>query len=453
MNLKTRRAVYKPTEKTVVTEIKQFVVDSVRRVGAGFHSVATKITTETLEQKDVVIDLDNPYTLLNVHNVVSIQTPFPIIAEFTAFGEIPKPEVRTEQKFTDAVISVGEAYAGRFITVTIADLDLFTSAKIEAHVINLRTAETEKFLLGPTNVQGVYTGFFQTQNNAATGVDFDDVLYCQKGDMLRVYYMDAYGANGKSLEVINEFTVGLDFKETEIEAPESLPFGKHLSLRILNPISLMVLVTNKRTGSFVEQMIGNYQPVSLGFDDGVHALSVQDNDILVISTSGKDMYGQLKTVKHEVLVSGTAIAPVLATIALADMRDPFVITVRDNNLPENPVVTLKNGLTGLSLPVALTEDYEYSGRYSVTVPNLASVVLPGQPLQVSYTNGAQTVSRNVDVIMGQTPECIDDTPLAPTLSAPLRMTINGQFFLNGSFAGTITLFAIDSPVRCTILKA
>lgn len=453
MNPKTRRAVYKPTEKTVVTEIKQFVVDSVRRVGAGFHSVATKITDETLDQKDVVITLEKPYTLLDVHNVCSIQTPFPIIAEFTAFGEIPTPDTRTEQTFTDAVITYGDAYAGRFITVTISDADQFTMGPLEANVINLRTAETEKFKLGPTDEQGVYTGYFQTQNNAATGVDFDGVLYCQKDDMLRVYYTDPYGASGKSVEVVKEFVVGLDFKETTIQAPHALPFDKRLSVRVLNPVSTMVSVKNKRTSSVIEQMVGNYQPILLGYEDGELELSVQDNDIIVISTSGKNMYGEFTTVSQEVIVSGVTIEPELTAISLADVRDPFVIKVLDYNLPANPFVSLINTSTLQTTKYPLVEEYPHSGRYAVTLPNLLSNVLPGQLLQISYTAGEKTVSKNVDTIMGQTDEVVDTKPLAPTLSAPLRMTINGQFFLNGSFAGTIKLYAIDSPVRCTILKA
>lgn len=453
MKPKIKRAVYKPTEKTVVTEIKQFVVDSVRRIAAGYHSVATKITTETLEQKDVVITLEKPYTLLDVHSVVSIQTPFPIIAEFTAFGEIPEPEVRTEQQFTDAVITHGDAFAGRFITITISDADQFTMGPLEANVINLRTGETEKFSLGHTNEQGVYTGYFQTQNNAATGVDFDGVLYCQKSDMLRVYYLDPYGASGKSVEVVTEFVVDLDFKETTIQAPTALTFDKHLSVRVINPVSLVVSVKNKRTNTTIEQMIGNYQPILLGYDDGPFAISVQDNDVLVISTSGKNMYGEYTTVSQEVLVSGVVIDPVLETISLADVREPFVIKVRDSNLPVNPVVKITNTSTNKSSEYSLDEEYPYAGRYAVTLPNLVSIGLPGQLLQVVYTVGGKTVSKNVDTIMGQTDEYVETPPLVPTLSAPLRMTVNGQFFLNGSFAGTIKLYAIDKPVRCTILKA
>lgn len=453
MNLRTRRAVYKPTEKTVVTEIKHFVVDSVRRVGAGFHSVATKITDETFEQKDVVVTLEKPYTLQDVRSVLSIQTPFPVIAEFVGFGELPAEEVRTEQKFTDAAITIGEANAGRFIPVTITDKDEF-GPRIEANVINLRTAETEKFTLNLSPVAGVYTGYFQTQNNDATGVDFDGTLYCRKDDMLRVYYLDPHGASGKSIEVSKEFVVGLDFKETVIEAPTSLRFDSSLNIRILNPVSLMVVVTNKRTGSFVEQMIGNYQPIKLTYDDDTHALSVQDNDVISIATSGKDMYGQVKTVVHDLVISGTAITPVITQAnTLADVRDEYTISIQDNNLPANPVVRLTNGITGQSTNVALNEEYPFSGKYSATLPNLISLVLPGQNLQINYVSGLVTLTRNVETIMGTSENCENAEPLESTLTAPLRLTINGQFFLNGSFAGTITLYAIDAPVRCTLIKA
>lgn len=453
MNPKTRREVYKPIEKTVVTELKHFVVDNVRRVGAGYHSVATKINKETLEQKDIIIDLDKPYVLKDVHHVVSIQTPFPIIAEFTGFGEIPEPEVRTEQKFTDAVIDVAEAYAGRFITVTITDADQF-GPRIEANVMNMRTGETEKFTLNLSPTAGVYQGYFQTQNNDAVGVDFDNVLYCRKDDMLRVYYLDPYGADGKSLEVTKEIVVGLDFKETVIQAPTALRFDSFLNLRILNPISLMVSVTNVRTGTKIEQMVGNFQPIQLTYDDGEFAMSVQDNDVIRIDTSGKDLYGDVKNVTHELTISGTTITPVVTEAkTLVDMRDPYVLKLTDYNLPANPTVTFTNGKTGLAMSVPLVPEYVHSGRYTATLQNLAAIALPGEPLQVLYTSGLVTLVRNIEITMGEQESVVEKEPLESTLTAPLRMTINGQFFLNGSFAGTIKLIAIDGPVRCTLIKA
>lgn len=453
MNPKTRREVYKPIEKTVVTELKHFVVDNVRRVGAGYHSVATKINKETLEQKDIIIDVDSPYVLKDVHHVVSIQTPFPIIAEFTGFGEIPEPEVRTEQKFTDAEISIGDAYAGRFIPVTITDGDEF-GPRIEANVVNLRTGETEKFTLTLGTKAGVYEGYFQTQNNDAVGVDFDGVMYCRKDDILRVYYLDPYGADGKSLEVVKEFVVGLDFKETEIQAPTALHFDSYLNLRILNPISLMVSVTNLRTGTKIDQMVGNFQPIHLTYDDGEFTMSVQDNDVIRIDTSGKDLYGDVKNVTHELTISGNTITPVITEAkTLVDMRDPYVLKLTDYNLPENPTVTFTNGKTGLAMQVPLVPEYQYSGRYTASLQNLAAIALPGEPLQVLYTSGLVTLVRNVEITMGTQEIVEEETPLESTLTAPLRMTINGQFFLNGSFAGTIKLIAIDGPVRCTLIKA
>jgi hypothetical protein len=447
------RDIYKPLAKTVVTEIKHFVVDKVRRVGQGNFSVATKVTEASMTQTDITVGPDNPYTMKDVSNLVSIQCPYEIIAEFTSFGSIPEPEVRSEQIYFDATLeTVGATQAGRFISVRVTDKDVYTAAPISVDVMNLRTGETETANLNRES-QGVYTGFFQTQNNDAKGVDFDGVLYCQKDDTLRVSYEEAYAANGLSREVSLDVVVTLDFAETTIEMPTSAPFDSFLNLRVKNPAGTMLSVTNNRTGTSLEKVIGTFTPIALAYEDTESSFAVQEGDELTVVVLGKDIYGQVLNISKTLTIAAAPVVPVMDTVAIADVAKPFTVNIQDYNLPATAAMKFTNAVTGISTSVPMELAYQYSGLFSLTLPALVNLALPGQPLTLSYESNGLIVTKNIDTIMAPTEECeaaiADDSGVQ---SAPVTFKINGSFFLNGSFAGTIKLYA-DKPVRCTLIKA
>lgn len=446
------RDIYKPLAKTVVTEIKHFIVDKVRRVGQGDYTVATKVTEATMTQTEVVVGPDNPYTMKDVHNLVSIQCPYEIMAEFTSFGSIPEPEVRTEQIYFDATLeTVGATQAGRFITVRVTDKDVYTAAPLSVDVLNLRTGETETANLNRES-QGVYSGFFQTQNNDAKGVDFDGVMYCQKDDMLRISYEEAYAANGLSREISIDVTVTLDFAETSIEMPTSAPFDSFLNLRVKNPAGNTLTITNGRTGTSLSKVIGTFAPVALAYEDTDSSFAVQEGDELTVVVLGKDIYGQVLNISKTLTIAAAPVMPVMDTVAIADVAKPFTVNIQDYNLPATASMKFTNAATGIFTSVPMVLTYQYSGLFSLTLPTLVNLALPGQPLTLSYESNGLIVTKNIDTIMAPTAECetiVDDTNVE---SAPVTFKINGSFFLNGSFAGTIKLYA-DKPVRCTLIKA
>lgn len=447
------RDIYKPLAKTVVTEIKHFVVDKVRRVGQGNFTVATKVTENSLTQTDITVGPDNPYTMKDVHNLVSIQCPYEIMAEFTSFGSIPEPEARTEQIYFDATLeTVGATQAGRFISVRVTDKDVYTAAPISVDVMNMRTGETETANLNRDS-QGVYSGFFQTQNNDAKGVDFDGVLYCQKDDTLRISYAEAYAANGLSREVNLDVVVTLDFAETTIEMPTSAPFGSFLNMRVKNPAGTMLSITNNRTGTSLSKVIGTFAPVELAYEDTPDSFAVQEGDELTVVVLGKDIYGQVLNISKALTIAAAPVMPVMDTVAIADVAKPFTVNIQDYNLPANAAMKFTNATTGISTSVPMELAYQYSGLFSLTLPVLVNLALPGQQLTLSYESNGLIVTKNIDTIMAATPECeaeiADDSNVQ---SAPVTFKINGSFFLNGSFAGTIKLYA-DKPVRCTLIKA
>lgn len=447
-----KKPVYKPLGKTVVTEIKHFTVDTVRKSAAAAFRVATRITEATLQELDVTVGPDNPYTLQNVSNVISISCPHPIKAELVSTGEMPVAETRTEQVFSDAVVGFHEpVYAARFVTITVEDKDVFGAGPIQVYVQNMRTGEADYVSLTRKD-QGIFTGFIPTQNNDTRGVDFDGVLYCQKGDILEAIYTEPNAANGLSREVQTTTVVELDFAPTEIVVPDHVIYGGTFAFKVNNPLTNLITLKNERTGYTLTGSTYAGGIITLGAEDGPDIFDSTDNDVITITTKGKSSNGTLQDIVATVTVSGVPLVPVINANTTTDIRDEFAIEVVDYNLPESAQVRITNATTGSVNTVRLEPTYIGSGKYSVNIPTLTSFGLPGQLLTLTYTNGDQTVTKNINTIMPQTPECVAVEPNNAIASAPVILTINGHFFLNGSFAGTIKLYA-DSEVRVTLLKA
>lgn len=448
--------IYRPPARTVVTETRQFLVDNTRRTGINAFSVATKVTEATLEQKDITIGPDNPYTIKDVHHILSIQCPHPIQVEMVAFGLIPEPEVRTEQIFFDATIEIGVANASRFVTCKVTDPDIFTTAPITISVQNMRTGETEEVSLIRSS-QGVYESFLQTQNNDATGVDFDGMMFCRKDDILRFTYEEQFDATGKSRVITKDQVVTLDFEPTTIEVPTTVVFGGFLNFKVRNAQEQYAQITNVRSGSTKRVLHSAFVPIELTFDDGDTSLAVNDNDVIRITTFGKDIYGQLQEVSADVTVSPAG-QPVIEAVTQVDVTKPFSVVITDNSargtIAKN--VVFRNQFTGAVFTYPLNELYfNYSSKYGIDFPSLHHIGLPGQPVVIEYTQGITTVTKTLELIRPPMPECSAPDPQDPDAgvqSVPVKMTVNGQFFLNGSFAGTIKLTS-ENVVRCTLIKA
>ncbi len=446
--------VYRPPARTIVTETRQFLVDNTRRTGINAFSVATKVTEATLDQKDITIGPDNPYTIKDVHHILSIQCPHPIQIEMLSFGTIPEPEVRTEQIYFDAAIEIGVANASRFVSVKVTDPDIFTPAPITISVQNMRTGETEEVNLERT-AQGVYEGFLQTQNNDATGVDFDQMMFCRKDDTLRFIYEEPYGASGKSQVVMKDQVVTLDFDPTTIEVPATVVFGGHLNFRVHNPQEQYAQIINVRSGSTLNVLHSAFVPIELAFDDGPDALAVNDNDVIQIITKGKDIHGQLQNIVVEVVVRPADTAIIEAPTQV-DITKPFSVLITDNSAGNSKSVVFRNQLTGAVFSYPLDQiGFNYSGKYGITLPSFYNIGLPGHPVSIEYTVGVSTVTKMLELVMpakAPTPAPDPQDPEAGVQSTPVKLTVNGHFFLNGSFAGTIKLTA-DKVVRCTLIKA
>lgn len=470
-----KREQYKPTAKTIVTEIRQTVVDAVRRASAGHQSVACEILDTTLNQLDVVIGPDNSYTLKDVRQYLSISTPYPIGLELTAFGEIPQVEERAEQKqFTTATMEVEPVLAGQFINVAVFDPDLFgTTVNVEC--FNTNSGETEYVTLHCVR-KNEYRGFLQTQNSIEAGINFDGTMYCKHADILRFSYTDPHNEHGLSQEIVQDVAVVSPVKATEIMVQTYVVPGEKLRIAIYNGSNIPFqnfTVTNETTGSVIDGMLepAPESPnvligeIALGVDDTGDELGVDINHALTITyTNGNDSTGISQVITATAVVKEPqTIVGHIKVAPTAKMYSALEVEVSDFDLFSSAVeVFVTNIRTNISVPVELLEVWPGMSIFRGSVTVLPTFGLPGDTLEITYSDygvdgtailTAETVVashvEHVDPVIEETPEPVDIS-----ISKPVQLTINGLFLLNGSFAGTLKLSALDNnDVRCTIIKA
>src|SRR5690606_29227730 len=283
---------YKQTNKTIVTQISHFIVDSVRRVSAGRQTVSARTGEATAAQHDVTIGPDKPYVLKDVHHLLSINCPEEIELEFLEFGEIPEPEIRTEAKFQDASISTDVCEPGQFLYIHVNDEDMHAKL-ISVTALNLRTGETERVTLASVG-RGQYRGYMVTRYAEESGADFDNTMHVIGNDRIEITYEEPYSSDGLSNNVVFCAVIAeQSSKETRLEFAPLVPFGGVVNFNAINHVGGLVTLTNERTGKSVTQPINQFNPVQLTYEDGPLALSATDNDVISINYDAADADGNI----------------------------------------------------------------------------------------------------------------------------------------------------------------
>lgn len=469
------RQMFKPTAKTITTQVRQTVTDAVRRQSAGHQDVATEVLSATLMQLDVDVGPDAPYTLKDVRQYISISTPFPIGVELTAFGEIPPLEDRVEPKqFSNATMTIEPVLAGQFINVAVTDADLF-GTEITVECFNTNSGETEYVTLHCVR-KNEYRGFIQSLNSADAGVNFDGTMFCKDADILRFTFTDPHNEHGLSEDVVQDVVVVSPVKATDLMIQRYVISGEKLRVAIYNgsPAPFQTfLVVNETTGTAMDGMleVSATDPavlvgaITLGPDDTGDELGVTTNDVLTITyANGNDSTGLSRSISKTATVKDPDTVPGLIDVAATvKIYSELQIEVSDFDLFTTEVeVFVTNQRTNISTPVEIYEVWPGMSVFRGTVLVGPEIGLPGDTLEITYsdysTSGTVVLTahcviashvEHVDPVAEETPDPVDNS-----ISKPVTLTVNGLLVLNGSFAGTLKLFALDeNEVRCTLIKA
>jgi hypothetical protein len=466
---------YKPTAKTIVTQVRQTTVDAVRRRSTGMQDVATEVLDAALTQTDIVIGPDKPYTLRDVRQYLSIFTPSPIGLELVAFGEIPPVPERVEpSQFTTAKMEIEPVLAGQFINVAVFDPDLF-GASVQVECFNVNSGETEYITLHCVR-KNEYRGFIQSLNSATAGVNFDGTMYCKHNDILRFTFTDPHNESGLSQDLTQDVAVVSPVKATEMMIQRYVISGERLRVAIYDgsdaPFQSFT-VLNNASGTAMD---GALEPdvndptilvgsILLGTMDTGDELGVSSNDSLTITyANGHDATGLFQTVTSTATVKdpGTVLGEIKVA-ATTKIYGNLEIEVSDFDLFTTEVeVYVTNTRTNISKPVLLAEVWPGMSVFRSAVELGPEFGLPGDTLEITYSDydesgtevlTAQTVIashvEHVDPVPEETPEPVDTG-----ISKPVQLVVNGLFILNGSFAGSLKLYSLDeNDVRCTLIKA
>lgn len=470
-----KREQYKPTAKTIVTQVRQTMVDAVRRRSTGMQDVATEVLDSALTQTDIVIGPGKDYLMRDVRQYLSIFSPFPIGVEMVAFGEIEPDTPRVEQRqFTTATMEIEPVLAGQFINVAVFDPDIF-GASVQVECFNVTSGETEYVTLHCVR-KNEYRGFIQSLNSATAGQNFDGTMYCKHNDVLRFTFTDPHNDSGLSQDLTQDVVVVSPVQATQMMIQKYVISGERLRIAIYNGSDMpfqSFTVLNNATGTAMD---GALEPdannpnvlvgsILLGTMDTPDELGVSTNDSLTITyANGHDATGLFQPVTGTATVKdpGTVLGEikVAATTKIYGMLE---IEVSDFDLFTTEVeVYVTNTRTNISKPVLLAEVWPGMSVFRSAVLLGPEFGLPGDTLEITYSDydesgtevlTARTVIashvEHVDPVPEETPDPVDNG-----ISKPIQFVVNGLFILNGSFAGSLRLYTLDeNDVRCTIIKA
>lgn len=484
---------FRPLSKTVVTEIRSFVVDSVSKIGLYRQSVSASVKSDKpLDKKDFNISNSVSYTITDTSSLLSISCPEPIKATFVGLGPIiiAPPPTSSRIHYTATVTVPSTVVAGTEFPITISDLDLEAIVEsIGAVVFNENTGETEhvECIRQPS---GKYVGHCRTINSSLTGLNFDNSMNCYLGQKLQVIYSDPYNEYDIRENVVKKIDIKSPTETAVLTVREAVSIGKPIPIEIKDKDNtnsyVTVTLTNMVTG---EQEVLNAVSISPGyfaascptkiynnltFTSGDNAIDVSiGHSVKVDYIDTRDLHGNVSLVTALVDIVGT-ITEVGSFVVndTVEIDTDLDIVIKDYDLVGREIgVTVANTTSSEYRVVRLSEAVQGTGVFKGSL-RLASIILDNTSLPAAVndvlrlvyvdTGGSlTTVEKFVTVvapvntdddIFPEEPEPDDTDDSEPVSTGTVEFLINGSFFLNGAFNGKVMLEGLhEEPTRCTII--
>lgn len=487
---------FRSAHKTVVTEIKSFVVDTVARVSTFRQSVSARVPGDSiLSNSDFNVSLTQDKVFDDVKGVVGIHTPEPVRVQLIQTGSVEEPEEPEPVGPMTAVLACAPTVkAGSSIIVSLTDTDLPLIQKTtEVTVFNASTGETEKLILNRKDDVS-FSGQIATSKNVGKGDDFDDVLNVEARQYVRVLYTDPTGEDGNAVTV----EAGIDIESPFVDSDlRSVPFiypGKRVPVlvtdadlagQITTEATLINTRTNERETVVLTEVedgtfYGNIRTrAETAPTDGDNVLDVIVGDTLAVTFFDEqfdvDPETSVSIEVHEtknvngIITSGAPEAEVNAEIE-------FIMT--DYN---------QSGIPYLDLPISNlnTNEYEmvrfvevrphfgvFKGTLRTTDQDSQNndgmlKVKTGDVVQAVYVDNNSVggaplrVSHDVTIIEPVVPVALEPVSIVPAVPSGLdtaestrtvEMIVDGLFFLNGNFPGKVRVVGLkDDLTRCSVL--
>ena len=490
---------FKSAHRTIVTEVRSFIVDSVSRVGAFRQAVSAKVGDEdTLRNLDINVSKTKGFTLPETKQVVEIHSPEPIriVMNQTGAPTLPSDPPPPEEYHTGVVVAASELLIGSPLAVLVVDADIpIAQITLQVVVFNLDTGETEFVDLERSSID-TFSGSVPTIRSVEKGTDFDGVIGCLHNQQLRVTYPDRQLQSGEpgNIEVfVSAISPFVDSRLTTnahifpsrpiavmVEDADLTGAGTvvaqiaNLTTGELEELTLVETTSGVFSGTLptviIDSSLSNDGKLEVAVGDQIEVTFTDENAVLeatktsIIEVKVSENSNGVITLPTE--VSQNAVLDLvlydydLAGVAFVD------VPVSNQRTGEFEMVRCTETLVGSGVfegQLQLTEGPTSDNDGSLTV-------LVGDQIRAVYVDGtaeeglsplllealapiiADPVVVEDDPTPTPTPDPTPDPGTGDDTATTVEFISNGLYILNGSFNGMVSIYGLNEDyTRCSVL--
>jgi len=471
---------FRSAPRTIVTEIKSFVVDSVSRSGVFRQSVSARVAdSEPLNRQDVNITSERFYEVDDVSSVMGIMSPEDVRVELIQISTSIPPE-EPEAPIPDPVFVVNsDIFIGETFNIRLVDHNVESIHRVMITVMCMDTGETEDVQLDRVE-SGVFEGSIPTNRSTGLASNFDNVLSLNNGSQVLLQYL------GADDETYSGYTNAVSpYVDSKVSSIPIVFIGNPLPVVVEDAdlageskVSVQIMNTTTGMTSIVDLLefeLGSFH----GLFDTADSLetgkiSVSPGQSLsVMFTSSK--YADSPNVEFIVQAKEEQIVPVtLDSDDTVEVGRPLVVSLNDYNragVGAIDIIVSKLGTreyvvlrceevmpsSGLFYGELETSKIPMTGALKVTAGDvLESVYVETSSAEpVRMTSTSTVVSTIQPEPAGAKLDRKGETEEPSILvENKVDFLVNGLYFFNGEFNGKVRIYGLSSePVRCSILHS
>lgn len=457
---------FKPSERTIVTETRSFIVDKHTRTSVAKANQSAYLGLGELNVRDINVTEDDHFTT-SVTKHLTVIAPSPVILSLTSTGPIIQPEIPSSG-YTDATIIANDFIIGNDLVITVADDTPLSAINV---VLLCETGETESLTLTRAS-DNVFIGKINT-SLLGSWTSFDSILHPEHGNSVTIMYTDTRSSSGKPKQIKTTVKAISPYSDAEIMVAPMVHIGRPIGVVVKDADldssvgeveieygidgayqTLRLLRADRPYGSV---FVGTIEADSLYLEIG-DTLTFRYND-------PRDANGFPKTIEVNAMVM--PVTNVTGVITVPDLSGfgSYFLRLRDQDIIGSSVQLIAlNERTQKFVPVTCDETVygsgEFIGQLRIVEEAEANALLAvnGDSIRITYVD--QNTQSGTSALIQETKTfTVPDAPAAPVeppvyVPGTVDMQIDGLFTLFGSFNGTITIKGLSqTPVRCNVVVA
>lgn len=459
---------FKPTERTVVTESRTFLVDKHSKAPLIRANQSAYLGLNELQVLDVNVTNTEHFTA-RVKKHLTIVSPEPVQLTLTSTGPVVHTDIPSAG-YEDATIIANDFIIGEDLVITVVD-DTPLQA-ITVVILNLDTGETENITL--IRQDNAFIGRIPT-SLAGSWNSFDGILSPSNGQKISLMYVDNRSATGTPKQIRAQVKAISPYTDATVYVTPMVRHGNPIGIVVedrdlgedVGEVTITYNVHGVETQLTLLRSDRPYGTVFVGSIETSSLLFEPDDEVNFSYTDLVDANGFPKTIEARSLI-----VPQVNTDAEIDIPDfcgfgSYFIRLRDFDIAGSTVQLIaRNERTNKYVVVACNETAVGSGDFVGELWLSEQAVVDQLQVQVDDTIRLTYVDQNNSsgtsaLVEQRKPFCaapvvieepVEEGPIF--IPGTIDMQVDGLFTLYGSFVGTITIKALSpTAVRCNVIVA